>query len=229
MTEPTSDADRRRARYLADLDAALSDLPDRVAADLRSGIAEELEGWDGAGLDARIAQFGDPLEIARAAGDATEPESAPAPPKAVAPAPAPTPLGASRRFAIVAALVLAFGGFLVPLAGWVVGVVLVLASRMWRGWEKAVAILLPFAALAVGFLVAIIGHAVGTSAGTAGAGEYEAPTPEIPGGYVVGLNGWHFGIILVFLLVPLCGGWLLWRLRDRSSPVVERAKRVETR
>ena len=65
MTENTPEA--LRADYLARLDEAMRDLPHGVAADIRGGITEELEGLGAEATAQRIAQLGDPEEIAREA------------------------------------------------------------------------------------------------------------------------------------------------------------------
>ncbi|MFE6736272.1 hypothetical protein [Microbacterium sp. NPDC057650] len=125
--------------------------------------------------------------------------------------PVKPPVTATKGFSIVAALVLSFGGFVIPLAGWFVGAVLVLMSGLWRTWEKIVA-------LAV-VPVMLIGFTLATAlpvAAVESSGE-EPVNPLMP--TPMGVSAWHLTFILVFVLVPASGLWLLWRLRGRSVPV----------
>ena len=197
----------KRAEYLRRLDAAIAPLPHGVAAEIRAGVAEELAGLEGDALIARIAELGDPEQIAREARqelpDGATPV-APAPPPAVAPAPAPSaPVTTTRGFAIGAALTLGFGGLLVPGAGWVVGAVLVLLSTMWRGWEKAVAILVP---LAGGLLSMVTASFMWVGSGSwsqsSGFGAAEVVNPLVPDWYSV---LWMIAMVVGLLLIPASG------------------------
>jgi hypothetical protein len=207
--------------YLARLDDALRDVPHRVAADIRAGVAEELRSLDPDAAEARIAQLGDPAVIAREAMDAGG-FVPPAPAVVMAPAPAMNPVAVpatrTRGFAIAAALTLSFGGFVVPFAGWVVGVVLVVLSSMWRTWEKVVAITVPL--VLGGFSVLSSVAMWTTSGGTSGesmSGEGvppETPNPLLPTWYdMIWSSVWVLGL----LVIPLSGLWLLWRMRGRAA------------
>ena len=202
-------ADRLRDDYLIRLDAAMAALPHGVAGDLRAGIEEELAGLDGAAVAARIAQLGEPEKIARGAVDALPDAGA----AAVAAAPARPPVTSTRGFAITAALVLSFGGIVVPFVGWIVGAVLVSLSTLWRTGEKALAILVPLVGtilvLAAGLLpFSVTGEAVSSS----GAGD--AVNPLMPAWYDL---LWSVPMIAGLLLVPASGIWLIWRLRGRAA------------
>ncbi|WP_286301134.1 HAAS signaling domain-containing protein [Microbacterium suwonense] len=120
--------------YLARLDAALREVPHGIAADIRAGIAEELSSLDPDAAEARIAQLGDPAVIAREAMDAGGYAPAATPASAT---PATVPTTSTRGFAIIAALSLSVGAFVVPVVGWFVGVALVLASGMWRTGRRS--------------------------------------------------------------------------------------------
>ncbi|GAA5148020.1 hypothetical protein GCM10025768_09000 [Microbacterium pseudoresistens] len=198
-THPT-----RAVRYLAELDDALGELPHRVATEIRAGIAEELDGLDDAAAAERIASLGDPRAIAAAAA-----EAGPAPAPAGAAASPARPLRESKGFAIAAALVLAFGGVVIPVAGWFVGAVMVVSSRMWTRLEKAIALATPFVAFALMMLATVITRALTAPS------EDEARNPLVPGA----LDLWHSSILLAFILVPVMGGWLLWRMRNRTAPL----------
>lgn len=205
-----------RADYLARLDEAMRRLPHGVASDIRGGIAEELEGLDADATAERIAQLGDPERIAAEAHREVPADAA----YSVTPPVSPpmtrrTPATATRGFAITAALTLSFGGFVLPVLGWFVGVALVCASSLWKTWEKVVAIAVPFVFTGVSFLVlsTFTGFDGGASSGSStGTGAPPVDNPLMPG-----LGEWHILILLGFLLVPASGLWLLWRLRGRAA------------
>ncbi|WP_337005477.1 MULTISPECIES: hypothetical protein [unclassified Microbacterium] len=215
---PTA-ADALREDYLARLDEAMRGLPHGVASDIHAGILEELQGLDAAATAARIAQLGDPVVIARGAHDEMPslPSTVVAPPVAVVSAPRPAATS-TRGFAIAAALTLSFGGFLVPVVGWIVGVVLVSLSALWKTWEKVVAIIVPFVFTGLSFLIVSTmtgfstGEASGSSSGTGTPPESGGENPLVPG-----MGEWHLLVLLGFLLIPASGLWLLWRLRGRSA------------
>jgi hypothetical protein len=209
MTEP--DAERLRRDFLEGLESAMAELPHGVATEIRGGIEEELDGLDAEATAARIAQLGDPETIAREAraevpADASTAAALPGP---SARPTAKAPLVDTRGYAIASALVFAFGGFVIPVVGWFVGAVLVSSSTLWRRWEKVVAIVLPLVAAALIALVLWIGSLL-SSAGESGEPGYNPLVPPMSG-----LGLWHSGILLVFVLIPAIGGWLLWRLRRR--------------
>ncbi|MFE6997312.1 hypothetical protein ACFVAE_15205 [Microbacterium sp. NPDC057659] len=194
------------ADYLARLDAALRDVPHGIASDIRAGIAEELAGLATDAAAARIAQLGDPETIAREALEAGGAQrTAPAVPEA----PLKPVATGTKGFAITAALVLSFGGFVIPVVGWLVGAVLVLMSGLWRSWEKAVALAaVPIAVLGFGLASLLPLAAVESS------GEDAVANPLLP----MGFSAWHLAFILAFVLMPASGLWLLWRLRGRTTP-----------
>lgn len=211
MTE--AEAQSLRDDYLGRLDAAIADLPWRVANELRSGIEEELDGLDAAELQSRIVQLGDPVQIAAAAKEETG--SAPPPPVVVVtPAPVPSAKPAmvdTKWFAIVGALVLGTGTFLFPIGGWVIGVALVTSSRFWRRWEKAVAILLPFAGWGLLYAAALVSKLIWVEAPVDGG----ASNPLLPAAYDLA----HSSLIVAIFFVPVGAAWLLWRLRGRDAPL----------
>lgn len=197
------------ADYLTRLDDALRDVPHGIAAEIRAGIAEELSSLDPDAAEQRIRQLGDPRQIAREALDAgTE---TPAPPVFAA-RPTAVPTTSTRGFAIISALALGFAGYIVPFAGWLVGIVLVAMSSMWRTGEKVVAIVAPVVVLGLVLVLSLPAYAVtAESSNTAEAAE--AVNPLVPGLF----GGLHLIILLaVVLVVPASGLWLLWRLRGRT-------------
>lgn len=200
------------SEYLVRLDAALRDVPHGVAAEIRAGIAEELASLDPDAASARIAQLGDPADIAREALAAEgRADAAPA-------APDPhVPVTRSRGFAIAAALTLSFGGFLVPFAGWAVGAVLVILSGMWFRWEKVVAVLAPVACVVILMLSSLAVYTTGATEVHESSGTGTPPeqvNPLVPNLF----DGAHMAILLALLVaIPASGLWLLWRMRGRTA------------
>lgn len=208
MTRTT--ADNMRDDYLARLDEAMRGLPHGVAAEIRGGIAEELEGLDPAATTERIARLGDPEAIAREAHEAQSAEGVAA---AAAMPEARIPAMGTRGFAVAAALTLSFGGFVVPIVGWFVGAVLVSLSSVWRTAEKVVAIVVPFVLCTLsGILVSAMGFSSWTSIG--GSDSSEGINPLVPAWYDL---IWFGAMLLGVVLIPLSGLWLLWRLRGRAA------------
>ncbi len=201
------EAQRLRDDYLGRLDAAIAELPWRVANELRSGVAEQLDGLDAAELHARTMELGDPERIAAAAQEEMGSGSAPVVVVAAAPV-AKAPMVDTKWFAVVGALALGFGGFLLPIGGWVVGVALVTSSRFWRRWEKAVAILVPFGAAVLALLATAIVSAIAPETTMA-----DPRNPVLPASFAL----WNLALVVV-LMVPVCALWLLWRLRGRDVP-----------
>jgi hypothetical protein len=169
--------------YLAELEAALVDVPAEVGREIIMGIGEELAELDEATAAARIKELGDPEFIAAEARAAL--------PQVVAPT--ELPVSERRWYLVVTALLVAFGGYVFPLVGWIVGIVMMWRSRTWFGWEKWVATLAPFVFGGVGSVIFAIANNFG------------------------GLTGWHLLILVTFAIPVLVGAWLLWRALRRSS------------
>lgn len=204
-----TDALSARESYLARLDAAMRDLPHGVAVDIRQGVAEELEGLDAVATADRIAQLGDPAGIAAGAQGEIGASSA----TPISRVPDARPTASTRGFALAGALVLGFGGVIVPGVGWAVGAVLVGLSPLWRVWEKVVAILLPLIAVVIAWAIVQVVALVSAErpdASTAG-----AVNPLVPD--LLGFGSGHMIILLGFLSVPVSGLWLLLRLRRRPG------------
>lgn len=206
-----TEAQALREDYLRRLDDAIQDLPWRVATDLRGGIAEELDGLGADEVRARIQRLGDPAEIAAAARE--EAASATVPPSLVpspaSAAPVARPFVERRAYGVVIALVLGFGGLVVPVAGWLIGIALVTSSRLWRRWEKAVALLLPVVGTVAMALVLLILGLVGGGGDRSGPG---GSNPVLPTSFDL----WHLGVIGPILLIPIGALWLIWRLSARG-------------
>ncbi|WP_309102907.1 hypothetical protein [Microbacterium sp.] len=116
----------------------------------------------------------------------------------------------SRGFALVAALVLGFGGLVVPAAGWVVGAALVCVSPLWRRWEKVTAIAAPVAVLVLASAIVWVSDVIGS----AGRSDEGAHNPLVPAVY--DLFWWNV-MAVALVVVPASGLWLLWRLRHHTA------------
>lgn len=137
-TDPVAD-------YLARLDDALRDVPFGTAREIRAGIAEELDSLEPSAARARIAELGDPRAIAAEAADASEAPSTP--PVAVA-AP-PTGYGRGPGYVAVTALLVGIGGLVLPVLGWIAGMVALWTGRVWTTFERWIATLAPLVVSAV--------------------------------------------------------------------------------
>lgn len=205
MTESTAPQVVRS--YLTQLQKALADLPGEVSEEIVAGIREELDGLDASAAAARIETLGDPEFIAAEAH--SEAVGSPLV------EPVETTAAEPRWLAVLAALLVAFGGVIVPVIGWVVGIALVWMSKTWRRWEKWVGTLI---APGVAVLAALIPFII--AAFEAPPPAHEAPNPLIPGYYD------PFAILIVgpALFGVVAGIWLLWRARrvwssaDRTQP-----------
>lgn len=123
-TQPQAEVDR----YLERLDRALVGLPSGTALEIRDGIAEELSVLDPTSVHERIVQLGDPAQIAAEAKAQSMPESG----EGVA-------ARRSVAYVIATGAVIGFGGVVVPLIGWLVGLAMLWVSPVWHRWEKVVA------------------------------------------------------------------------------------------
>ena len=137
--------------YLAQLEAALDGVSTDVRDSIVAGVAEELSGLDAAAAAMRIETLGDPAFIAAEAR-----AESPAP---VITAAAPVPqfgMSSQRWYIVLTTALLEFGGIVIPLAGWVVGIMLLWASPLWTRAEKLVATIVPPAAAALVVVGALV-------------------------------------------------------------------------
>jgi Predicted membrane protein len=199
MTEP---APQIVKSYLAELERALGGVPDEVAREIFAGIVEELSGLDASAAAARIEDLGDPAFIAAEARAEAGIAPAPGPGASV-----PTASGDPRWYTVLASLLVALGGVVIPVLGWVMGLAMVWLSKTWRLWEKWVATLTG----PVGVAVAIVGSrlfVVGTSDPEAG----EAVSNPL---IALRPDGLLSSIVLLVVLNAVVGIWLLWRALRR--------------
>ncbi|MGO4102435.1 hypothetical protein AB4Y63_00645 [Leifsonia sp. YAF41] len=184
--------------YLAQLDAALVGVADATAHDIRDAIAEELTGLDAATAAVRIEQLGDPFFIA---AEAREASRVPAPTE---PARPQTFVAEDRTdgvgYVLLASLLVALGGMVIPVLGWAAGIVMVWLSRAWSRAEKWAAVLIPVGAVLVTAASYAIGIAIKQSTSAQGALE------RVQGGG----DGFHGPKIEDF--TPVIPAWydLLW-------------------
>jgi hypothetical protein len=196
----TMTADRLVEDYLQRLEATAQHLPADRRAELVLEIREHIDhALNETGTEDELAvrnaleRLGPPEDIVSAA----EPAPAPAPPPADAPA--------RRPWLEIAAVI----ALLIPLAGWIVGFVLVALSRIWSNREKAIALAL--------IVAAIVLPALGVMSSSGGVDE-SVPVGEP----VVPPTSDSAGPAEFFLLV--LGGlpaaiFLAWRLSMRRSTV----------
>jgi hypothetical protein len=122
--------------YLAELNREMAGVPDEVRQGIVAGIAEELEGLDAVAATSRITTLGDPAFIAAEARAGAAPRS----PAAVLALPRASD---QRWYVVVTVILIEFGGIVVPLAGWVAGIMMMWASKLWTRNEKLVATIVP--------------------------------------------------------------------------------------
>ncbi|GLK18754.1 HAAS signaling domain-containing protein [Herbiconiux flava] len=123
-TEPLSGAARR---YLRELETALATAPAPLRAEIVGDIESELSGLDEAQSSVRIAALGDPRAIAAdaVAENRTAPELLPV----------------SRTYPTLTAIVLTVGWYLVPVVGWIAGLVMIGIGDRWSAATRRNAIL----------------------------------------------------------------------------------------
>ena len=129
----TMDVERIVEDYLRRLDAAAAGLPAERRAELVADIREHIDAAlhaQGDEVDARnvLERLGPPEQIA---AEATDDAGA-------------SRMRTSGTFEVVALVVLALGGFVIPVLGYLAGVALVLGSKTWSMREKQIGLLLPF-------------------------------------------------------------------------------------
>lgn len=138
------------SEYLQRLSRAAADLPEEARAelyeDIRTHLADTLDpDSDEATVRDTLDELGSPEEIAAAAAAETGTRPTGRSPSALA-------------YDVVAVLALLLGGFVLPVVGWVAGVVMVWAGPRWGLREKWGGTLLWPAAIAVGALALLASH-----------------------------------------------------------------------
>ena len=126
MTVEHTHSDAARL-YLRELETALAAAPADLRAEIVDDVSARLQGLDDTAAAGRIAELGDPRAIA---ADAT------AEVDASDPSPAP-----SLTYPTIAAVLLAAGWYVVPLIGWIAGLVMVAYGAHWLPSVRWTAIL----------------------------------------------------------------------------------------
>jgi hypothetical protein len=202
-----NDADSLVANYLKELDKALAGLPrtrrrevvDEIAAHIAAARAEQVSVTD-AEIRNLLDRVGEPADIA---ADARERFG-------VGPDPATW-----REFA--ALVLLPIGGVIVPVLGWLVGVVLLWASNAWTRRDKLIGtfvlpggLLLPFAAVSLAtWSVESCSTPLRPGGGVAG------PTTCTGGG---GPGALEIATMVLLLAAPIASALYLARRMGRTQP-----------
>jgi hypothetical protein len=184
------------------------EIRDHIADARTSATGPTDEAWTRTLLD----RLGTPEEIVAAATEGDPPPVwlDPAQPQVVQ-RPAGTPLE-------LAAVLLLTVGSIVPIVGWLAGVVCLWGSKRWRTWEKLLGTLVvpggPF--IVLWFALAVPAQTC-SSGGSSSAGGVVTTTPETCTGFA--LNP-AFGVpaFLFVLIAPIVvAGWLYARARARAA------------
>ncbi|MCS5717150.1 hypothetical protein N1027_03265 [Herbiconiux sp. CPCC 205763] len=104
-------------RYLGELDAALAAAPAALRTEIVSDIGASLDGLSDAEARARIEELGDPRAIA---ADASAQVRSMNPDRA-----------ASKVYPTITAIVLIVGWYVVPVLGWIAGLVMIGVGSEW--------------------------------------------------------------------------------------------------
>ena len=190
--------------FLTQLEAALVGVPGEVRREIIAGVTEELAGLDAVTAVARIEELGDPAFIAAEARAGIPPVAAASVVPASPVVPAPAAVGEPRWYVVLIALLVAFGGCVVPVLGWIVGIVMMWRSKSWFGWEKWVATL--FVPIAVVLAALIMTFALPGSGGRDQSGA-ELINPLLPPSADVVWSS----IVFAVIGNAAVGAWLLWR------------------
>ena len=219
--------------YLSQLEAALDGVPRQARRAILDGAAEELAGLDAAASAKRTEELGDSEFIAATARAEAGEVTGGVASSAVSPATisaSPTTSGDVRSLAapaegrragdarwyiVLASMLVAFGGVIVPLLGWVFGLAMVWASKSWRLWEKWVATLTPPLTVSI-YVVALWLLRV---AGVGSVSNSDPTQHEVQLPFFVD-SWWSYTVLLIALNVAV-GIWLLWRGLRASSRVTQ--------
>jgi hypothetical protein len=189
MTDPVE-------RYLRDLHRELHGVPrarrDEILDDVGAHLEEaRAQAADEAELRTLIERLGDPAEIA-----------------AEARGPVPAPRRGWRE--TVALVMLTAGSIVLPLVGWLVGLVLLWVSSVWTLRDKLIGTLLVPGGFLPGVALSLMAgstcHGAGTSAGVATSS-------------CSGPGAWRIALAIVVWVGPVASAlYLAWRARARSQP-----------
>ena len=134
-------------RFLDELESALTAAPAALRAEIVTDIADALTGLDEDASRARIAELGDPRVIAADAA-----AEAPAAEAQAAGAPAPV----SLVYPTSTAIVLTVGWYVVPVVGWVAGLAMIGAGKLWTPQVRVASAVVSLAAALVALAALLI-------------------------------------------------------------------------
>lgn len=129
-------------RFLAELESALTAAPAPLRAEILTDIADALTGLDEDASRARIAELGDPRVIAADAA-------------AEAPA-ARAQVPVSLVYPTSTAIVLTAGWYVVPVVGWLAGLVMIGVGRLWTPQVRVASAVVSLAAALVALAALLI-------------------------------------------------------------------------
>lgn len=132
-------------RYLAELESALAAAPADLRAEITADLAGELHGLDADAAAARIAELGDPRTIAADASAEARQTAA----QTAGAQPADVRMPVSKAYPTAAAIVLTAGWYLVPIVGWIVGLVMIGAGSRWAPQVRVASVVASVAAALV--------------------------------------------------------------------------------
>ncbi len=138
-------ASRPAQRYLQQLDDALAGIAPSVRADLLSETESALAGLDDEQARSRIEALGDPNQIAADAAEAA----------------ADTGPSHHRGYVTATVVVLLFGGYLLPVLGWLAALVMVGVGSGWTPKVRRRAIIASLAGGLVALLIVYSLHVFG--------------------------------------------------------------------
>ena len=188
-------------RYLSELDRLLAPASPAVREELLAGIREELNGLDAATAVARMRELGDPARIAAEALADTPVDSAGTPRDSV-------------WYSLVAVVLMAIGGWIVPIVGGIVGLIMLWASAGWTLRHKIVGTLATLASPAAVALLVLPYSAEGSvvvGADDGMGGDTDGVNPLIPASPDWANLPLFAVVVFVALLVFWLGG-MLWLL-----------------
>lgn len=214
--------------YLRRLDQAAAGLPPDRRSDLLEEIGEHIAvarssgaAQDEAAVRDVLQRLGEPAEIVAAAQeDAVMGWGTPGPYTAEWPAPPPVlrPRGTGLE---LTAVVLLTAGSIVPLVGWLVGVVLLWSSSLWRVREKLLGTLvIPLGPGGLLFTYPLLLSQLGRSetCSSTGASRTEGTGADVTVCEVSGFSDWvAVPVALVLLAAPIVVAVLLHRIATRRA------------
>ena len=135
-------------RYLDELESALAAAPAALRADILADIADELNGLDEDASRARIAALGDPRAIAADAAAEAQASGSPVP--------GPVPVPVSKAYPTAAAIVLTAGWYVVPIVGWIAGLVMIGVGKLWAPQVRVASAVVSVAAALVALAALLV-------------------------------------------------------------------------